>query len=319
MAQPPERSESVGRGPFRIQVAADLSGVSAATLRAWERRYGVPVPRRTASAYRLYAAEDVEQVRQMRALVEQGVSPAEAARVVRAGAQPLLDATATAGDGIELARERLLAATQRFDASAIDGELARLSMLLDAITLYERVIAPLLVEVGRRWEAGTLSVAQEHLLSDRVESALRAALRTLERPDGPLALFACVDHEHHVLGMLGAALKFAASGARVVVLGAMTPPAAVGDAVRSMAPRVVGLSACVVPPRAKALMRAYGKACAGTTWVVGGASAATLRPAVEEAGGQVASGTAAAWQAHVRDWLRGVTTRADASTTGGRR
>ena len=68
MTQSPPRSGATadrggpGAGPFRINVAAELCGVPAATLRAWERRYGIPVPRRTPSAYRLYTAEDVEQI-----------------------------------------------------------------------------------------------------------------------------------------------------------------------------------------------------------------------------------------------------------------
>lgn len=326
MSQPPERSgrgadgtsyengngtpAPVGGGPYRIQVAAELSGVPAATLRAWERRYGVPVPRRTPSAYRLYTAEDVDQIRRMRLLVEQGVSPADAARVVRSSPQlpeNLVPADAARVDGVELARARLLAAAQRFDAATIDGELARLSMLLDAISLYERIVSPLLVEVGKRWDDGTLSIAQEHMLSDRLEYAMRAALRTLERPEGPLVLIACIDREQHVLGMLGAALKLAASGARIVVLGAMTPPQAIGEAVASMAPRLVGLSACVVPPTARALMKAYGQACAGTPWVLGGTAAEGLKSAVEEAGGFVALGSAMEWHTHIRDWLRGST------------
>ncbi len=323
MSQPPRRSANVvpgsyeaggspsvplGGGPYRIQVAAELSGVPAATLRAWERRYGVPVPRRTASAYRLYDAEDVEQIRRMRLLVEEGVSPAEAARVVRGTPplpQDLAPADASNVDGVDLARARLLSAAQRFDAATIDRELARLSMLLDAISLYERVVSPLLVEIGKRWDDGTLTVAAEHLLSERLEYAMRAALRTLERPEGPLVVFACIDRELHVLGMLGAALKLAASGARVVVLGAMTPPQAIAEAVASMSPRLVGLSACVVPQTARALMRAYGQACNGTPWVLGGTSAPQLQAAVLEAGGMVALGNAHEWQSQIRDWLRG--------------
>src|SRR5512142_2436881 len=123
MTQSPPRSGSTttlylpgsGAGPFRIQAAAELSGVPAATLRAWERRYGVPVPRRTASAYRLYNADDVELVRRMRLLVEDGVSPAEAARVVLGSAPPASDDEHVPIDGLELAQGRILAATQRWD------------------------------------------------------------------------------------------------------------------------------------------------------------------------------------------------------------
>lgn len=293
-------------GPYRIQIAAELCGVLPATLRAWERRYGVPVPRRTASAYRLYTADDVELVRRMRELVESGISPAEAARMVLASASPIVanDTQSPGSDGLELARARLLAATQRYDASAIDAELTRLSMLLDAHTLYERVLGPVMVDVGQRWHAGTISVAQEHLLSERVEGTLRAALRTLERTDGPLALLACVESETHVLGLLGASLRFAASGARVVVLGAVTPPSAIADAVSSIAPRVVGLSVATTPKNPGPLFKAYGKACGTTPWVAGGAAVKSVVEHVLEAGGIVAEGSAAEWQGQLRDWLR---------------
>jgi DNA-binding transcriptional MerR regulator len=312
MTQSPPRSASTtngepqaaGAGPFRIQAAAELSGVPAATLRAWERRYGVPIPRRSAAAYRLYNADDVELVRRMRVLVEEGVSPAEAARVVLGSMPAVSQDDHLPIDGLEAAQGRLLAATHRWDAAAIDVELMRLSMLLDAQTLFERVVSPVLAEVGSRWERGELSIAQERLVSERLELAVRACLRALERQDGPLVLLACVDEEQHVLGLLGAALRFAASGARTIVLGAMTPPSAIADAVRSMAPRLIGLSLSIAPQNARALLRSYGKACGSTPWVVGGAASEGLRQAIEAAGGIAAVGSSSAWSSQIRDWLR---------------
>jgi hypothetical protein len=248
----------------------------------------------------------------MRELVEEGVSPAEAARVVLGS--PAVSRTQRARadehlpvDGLELAQGRLLAATQRWDATAIDVELTRLSMLLDAHTLYERVVAPVLTEVGARWARGEMSIGQEHLLTDRVEIAVRATLRAAERPDGPLVLLACIDLEQHVLGLLGAALRFASSGARTILLGAATPAAALADAVRSMAPRLVGLSMSLPPPNARALLGGYGNACGETPWVVGGAAAESLRSAIEEAGGIVAPGPSSAWSSQIREWLRSPT------------
>lgn len=300
MSRPPE----IGPGPYRIHAAAELCGVNPATLRAWERRYGVPVPRRTAAAYRLYTVEDVDQIRRMRELVEQGVAPAEAARTVREPAALGGPSAGATGDGIEATRIRLLAAAERMDSAAIDAELARASMLLDAQTLYERVVSPVAVEIGRRWEEGEISVAHEHLVSERLEFALRAALRSVERPDGPTVVCACVDAEQHVIGLLGAALRFAGNGAHVVLLGSTTPPAAIASAVERLSPRLVALSATVVPPSPKALFRAYGEACGATRWVVGGDAAEKVKAAVEQAGGEIALGLASAWQPHVRDWLR---------------
>ena len=72
-------------GRYRIATVAELTGVPIATLRAWERRYGIWEPERTASGYRLYGPDDVAQVSEMRRLCEdEGMAPAEAARVVAA-------------------------------------------------------------------------------------------------------------------------------------------------------------------------------------------------------------------------------------------
>src|SRR5690606_10659323 len=99
-----------------------------------------------------------------------------------------------------------------------------------------------------------------------------------------------------------------------------TPPAAVGHAVRSMAPRLVGLSACTPLRSPKALVRAYGRACEGTSWVVGGAAAASLRSTVEAEGGHVAVGASGSWQPKVREWLRAPRMEATTGTRGaGRR
>jgi acyl-CoA hydrolase len=69
-------------GRFRINRVAETTGIPEATLRAWERRYQVPKPSRTASGYRLYSQDDVAQVRKMRELCEAGISPSDAAKEV---------------------------------------------------------------------------------------------------------------------------------------------------------------------------------------------------------------------------------------------
>src|SRR4029079_18576956 len=97
---------------YRIRAVAELTGVSTATLRAWERRYGVPTPSRTASAYRLYGDEDVALIAQMRDLVESGVAPAEAARALRERAAGPSDDVGDA-DAYQMASRRMLEAALR--------------------------------------------------------------------------------------------------------------------------------------------------------------------------------------------------------------
>ena len=68
---------------YRIQTVARLTGVPSPTLRAWERRYGIPSPQRTESSYRLYTDADVELIRRLKELCDQGMAPSQAADVVR--------------------------------------------------------------------------------------------------------------------------------------------------------------------------------------------------------------------------------------------
>lgn len=292
--------EPVSQGPFRIHVVAELTGVPEPTLRAWERRYGIPSPERTASGYRLYASREVEQVRQMRRLCESGMAAAEAARAVKGGSG-LVGADEKApstvdGDAHAASVEAILAAVDRFDDDGLDRELRRLFFLGSATTLLDRVIAPLLVAIGDRWHAGELSIAQEHFASQRIGTFLRDLVALTPGVDGDTrAVLACFADEDHELGLLGTALRFSSWGLRPVFLGARTPPGAVANAVESVAPRLVALSITVAPEKARAreLVDGYAQACRGVPWIVGGASAPAIGDLVRARGGVVDDGDAA--------------------------
>ena len=66
---------------YRINMVADMIGVTAANLRAWERRYGIPMPQRGNNSYRLYSDEDVNLLKMMKSLCEAGHAPSNAAKI----------------------------------------------------------------------------------------------------------------------------------------------------------------------------------------------------------------------------------------------
>lgn len=280
-------SESAGR--YRINVVAELTGVPAPTLRAWERRYGIPAPARTASAYRLYSESDVRMVRQLRDLCARGVAIAEAARVVKAQGDHEAPVEVTEGeDAWSLARRRIVEAAQSFDPAAIEREVAQTAYLGSAAAVFEHVLAPALREVGDLWHAGEISVAQEHLTSGAVMSLVRTFARLVQpAPPAPLVLLACVEDEEHVIGLYGAALRLASWGLRTVELGARTPATALSEAVASVKPDAVGLSVVIAPEpsRGAAMVGAYADACGALPWFVGGAGAAGVRDEVTRRGG----------------------------------
>ena len=65
---------------FTIRSVCALTGVNPNTLRAWERRYGLVQPERTASGYRLYTMQDVERLRQIQDLLNSGVPAGQVAK-----------------------------------------------------------------------------------------------------------------------------------------------------------------------------------------------------------------------------------------------
>ncbi len=127
-------SEATGR--FRIQVVSELTGVPAPTLRAWERRYGIPTPARTASAYRLYSDHDVAMVRRLRDLCANGMSIAEAARMVKASEDGAATLETADGDPFTVATRRLLDAVLAFDTRAVEREVARAQYLGSAASVF---------------------------------------------------------------------------------------------------------------------------------------------------------------------------------------
>lgn len=58
---------------FPIGTVSEQTGVNTVTLRAWERRYGLLKPRRTPKGHRLYSQQDIERVKQVLILLEQGI------------------------------------------------------------------------------------------------------------------------------------------------------------------------------------------------------------------------------------------------------
>jgi DNA-binding transcriptional MerR regulator/methylmalonyl-CoA mutase cobalamin-binding subunit len=310
-AMHPEEGDSSGDahdgagepGPYRIHAVAALTGVPEPTLRAWERRYGIPTPERTASGYRLYGAREVAQVREMQRLCAQGMAAAEAARTIATDAS-LRPGTAHADpDSFAAAVDGILEAVAKFDDVSLDKHLRRAMFLGSTGAVADRVILPALERIGDRWHQGQLTVAQEHFGSYRLGTTMRDLLRLSVHEDArALAVVACFADEDHDIGALAAAMRLANWGLRPIFLGARTPPEAIKSAVEGLAPKMVALSISLAPkrPRARELVEGYAEACGEVPWMVGGAGAQAIAPLVRKAGGVVAPDDGRALRALVR-------------------
>ena len=245
-----------------VAVVARRLGVAPATLRTWDRRYGVGPSDHAAGAHRRYAPTDVARLETMRRLTLEGVPPAEAARAALAGAPTARTGGAPLPDRTGLLAPRRGGPGGRVLALPGADELARglgrAAMALDARTVtatlraqlaehgvpatWESVLRPVLVAIGERWSATGEGVEVEHLLSDCASTALREVAESAHEPLGgrPVLLAGAPGEQHSLpLHVLAAALAERRVGTRT--LGPALPADALEAAVRRTGPALLFL------------------------------------------------------------------------------
>ena len=230
-----------GPGYLRIGQLAKRTGVSPELLRAWEQRYGLLQPTRTAGGFRLYSAADEARVQRMQRLVAGGLAAAQAARLVLSGDEPAPQAASPPATTLKDATDGLTASLDRLDEQAANTALDRLFAAYTVETVLQEVILPYLHRLGDRWAAGEVSVAQEHFASNLIRGRLLGLAQGWGQGRGPGALLACVPGEHHELGLLAFGIALRRRGWRITYLGTDSPIEAVADLAGSLRPAVVVL------------------------------------------------------------------------------
>jgi MerR family transcriptional regulator, light-induced transcriptional regulator len=233
---------------LRIGELSKRVGVSPELLRAWERRYGLLRPARSAGGLRLYSPADVERVALMQQHLAQGMAAAEAAALaVRQAVGEQGAPTAWRPDEI---RDDLAEALDAFDEPRAQAILDRLLALATVDTLLSEVIVPYLQQLGERWKRGEASVAQEHFASGVLRGRLLGLARGWGLGLGPKAVLACLPGEQHDLGLIAFGLALRSRGWRIVYLGPDSPIDTVEEASRRLEPSLVVLNA-VSPERVR--------------------------------------------------------------------
>ena len=279
------------------------AGVSVATLRAWERRYGAVTPARTAGEQRLYSDEDVERITLLRALTANGHSISGIADASSEELRQLAEADAPEAIASPRppaprakARDRTLAACVRAVLAHAGDELQQL-LLREAVCrtpldFLESIVTPLSHHIGDEWAAGRMTEAQERIASGAIRQVLGFLLRTLgtpasERPRHRV-LVTTLNGERHENGVLMAAVVAALAGCEVSYAGADLPAAAIAAAARRAHADIVALSVvdATAPRVAQRELAALRAALpASVRLVVGGAAAALIDSAIREADG----------------------------------
>ena len=239
------------------------TGLGKDTLRVWERRYGFPSPERDAQGERRYGPDQLSRLRLIKRLLDAGRRPGQVV-ALEAAALEALTMTLVRDDPHARRRKQPEAAPEpgpewmqwlRQNRADEFRQALQQHLIRDGLArAVEHLVAPLCVQVGDGWMRGELTVFQEHLFTELVQSLLRESMASLDashrgqlRP--PRVLLTTIPNEQHALGLLMAECALALEGCQRVSLGASTPLVEIVDAARELAVDAVALSFSAHCPR----------------------------------------------------------------------
>ena len=226
-----------------VAAVARRIGVAPATLRTWDRRYGLGPSSHEAGEHRRYCPSDLAQLTLMRRLIVSGVAPADAA--VRAKAH---SGSVSVGHEIQSfeVREDVVDSLHRA-AKSLDKNFVETLLRKDiadngVIATWTEVIVPLLFLVGDEWAATGTGIEVEHMLSESIKRLMREGVSEIKEPlNTQPVLLASVGEELHCLALHALAAALAEKGIETFFLGARTPLEAISGMVKRAAPPAVFL------------------------------------------------------------------------------
>jgi len=269
---------------YPIRTVSTLTGVNAITLRAWERRYGLIKPVRTDSGHRVYTRTDIDNIHRIVALLDKGVAISQVRHTLGEpdqGVTRVDEAGPWAGF-----RERMVMAITQFDENRLEDTYNEILALYPTDLVTRKVLLPLLVELGARWQSTEGSVAEEHFFGVYLRNKLGARFHHRNRNNtGPKLLAACLPGEQHEVGLLLFALAAHEQGYRLVLLGADMPLADLPLAAKRSQSAAIVLSGSVEPD-AQMLAEQLPAlvAAAGMPVFIGGLTAVRRRDEIVAAG-----------------------------------
>jgi DNA-binding transcriptional MerR regulator len=232
------------RTSLTVAAVARRLGVAPATLRTWDRRYGLGPSEHSSGEHRRYNANDLARLTLMRKLVISGVSPAEAAQRALSFEGSVTESGRAARE-VQVREElveTLYRAAHAYDRTFVE-ELLRTEIAASGITTtWNEVIVPLLILIGDEWADQGTGIEIEHMVSEIIKRLLHGNHENVTNPINPRpVLLACIGEEMHSLPLHALAAALSERNIQTQFLGARTPIEAIGAIVKRSAPPAVFL------------------------------------------------------------------------------
>jgi DNA-binding transcriptional MerR regulator len=226
-----------------VAAVARRIGVAPATLRTWDRRYGLGPSAHEAGEHRRYCPKDLAILTAMRKLITAGVAPADAAQQAKdfkgkISVEEIVDNFEVREDLVEALHAASKLLDKKFIEDAVRNDIEKHGV----IASWSEVIVPLLFLIGDEWEKTQTGIEVEHLLTEILKSVLREKSTMVSEPCNPRpVLLASVGEEMHSLALHALASALAEKNISTYFLGARTPLEALNGVITRSAPPAIFL------------------------------------------------------------------------------
>jgi methanogenic corrinoid protein MtbC1 len=245
---------------YNLKAVVRQTGLKPDTLRAWERRYGLPTPERSKGGHRLYSQRDIDTIKWLTARQREGLSISRAVELWQQlqaeGRDPLrapapiaaqaasLRLPQSASSTVAQLRESWIDACLAFDEQRAEQLLRQAFALYSTETVAVELLQRGVAQIGEGWYRGDVSVQQEHFCSALAVRHLEALVMAAPPPLRPGRIVAaCPPEEQHVIGLLLLTLLLRRQGWEVVYLGANVPVEQLESTVTAIQPQLVIMAA----------------------------------------------------------------------------
>nr|WP_321451089.1 MerR family transcriptional regulator [uncultured Carboxylicivirga sp.] len=212
---------------YSIKDLEKISGIKAHTIRIWERRYKLVEPQRTSTNIRLYNDDDLKRLLNVSILNQNGYKISKIAEMSQAELRnKVLDLCVDSGN-IDVQIESLMVAMLELNEAKFSSVLTNTILQLGFESTVESILFPFLERIGVLWQAGTITPAQEHFISNLIRQKLIVAIDKemesfVSKSDKSIVFF-LPENELHEIGLLFYSLIARKEGYNVIYLGASVP------------------------------------------------------------------------------------------------
>jgi len=252
---------------YNLKVVLQETDIKPDTLRAWERRYGLPKPKRTKGKHRLYSEHDIAIIKWLILRQQEGMSISRAVRLwhnlEETGQNPLDDiptppiahsaqtnsttvplSVNVAGSTMDELRQTWINACLRYDEQAAENALTRAFALYPADVVCLEIMQKGLVHIGDLWYRNEATVQQEHFASALAMRRLNTLVTAAPLPNRPgKIIVACPADEHHIFAPLFLTLMLRQKGWETIYLGANVPREYLESTIASTNPDLIVMTA----------------------------------------------------------------------------